>query len=193
MTGELRALEFFAGIGLARMGLERAGFRVVFANDIDPKKLQMHEGHWGPDPSYHLGDVFELEASTLPDAELAWASFPCVDLSLAGNRAGLNGKSSGAYWGFYRLLESFETANRPSMVVLENVAGMLTSRGGADLRVILDGLNNGRRAIDRCRALRPPEPPAAVRGCRDFAGYAAEPSRLRRRHPFRSRAALPRG
>lgn len=148
MTGELRALEFFAGIGLARMGLERAGFRVVFANDIDPKKLQMHEGHWGPDPSYHLGDVFELEASTLPDAELAWASFPCVDLSLAGNRAGLNGKSSGAYWGFYRLLESFETANRPSMVVLENVAGMLTSRGGADLRVILDGLNNLGYAVD---------------------------------------------
>lgn len=50
MTGELRALEFFAGIGLARMGLERAGFRVVFANDIDPKKLQMHEGHWGQTP-----------------------------------------------------------------------------------------------------------------------------------------------
>lgn len=133
------ALEFFAGIGLARMGLERAGWRVVFANDNDPKKQEMHRGHWGDDPNYHLGDVFDLLPESVPAAELAWASFPCVDLSLAGNRGGLAGADSGAYWGFYRILDALGN-RRPPLVVLENVLGMLTSHGGADLTVLVEGL-----------------------------------------------------
>jgi len=134
------ALEFFAGIGLARMGLEAAGWKVVFANDIDPKKLEMHKGHWGDDPAYRLADVFDIHHEEVPSAELAWASFPCIDLSLAGNRAGLSGASSGAYWGFHRLLAQLGD-RRPPIVIIENVHGMLTSRGGADLRLILSGLN----------------------------------------------------
>lgn len=134
------ALEFFAGIGLARMGLEAAGWRITFANDFDPKKKQMHEGHWGPDATYTTDSVFDLDADAIPSAELCWASFPCIDLSLAGNRAGLSGASSGAYWGFHRLLADLGD-RRPPIVIIENVHGMLTSRGGADLRLILSGLN----------------------------------------------------
>lgn len=141
------ALEFFAGIGLARMGLEAAGWKVVFANDIDPKKLEMHRGHWGDDPSYKLGNIFDLRPEDVPTAELAWASFPCIDLSLAGNRAGLSGASSGAYWGFYRLLDQL-TDRRPPIVIVENVHGMLTSHGGLDLRVILTGLNELGYTVD---------------------------------------------
>ena len=133
--------EFFAGVGLARMGLERAGWRVVFSNDIDPKKRVMHEGHWGWDPQYVVKDVFELEPDDVPPAELAWASFPCVDLSLAGNRAGLDGGASKAYWGFYRQLERQCRDSRPGIVVIENVPGMLSSHGGQDLATIVAGLN----------------------------------------------------
>lgn len=141
MTFEPRTvLEFFAGIGLARMGLERVGWRVVFANDIDSRKKSMHEGHWGPDPSYVLGSVFDLKAEQIPAAEMAWASFPCVDLSLAGNRAGLRGRSSSAYWGFQDLLATLQQS-RPPLVVLENVPGMLTSHGGRDLAEIVAALN----------------------------------------------------
>ncbi len=141
------ALEFFAGIGLARMGLEAAGWKVVFANDIDLKKWEMHRGHWGDDPSYKRGDIFDLHHEEIPSAELAWASFPCIDLSLAGNRAGLSGASSGAYWGFHRLLAQLGD-RRPPIVIIENVHGMLTSHGGADLRLILSGLNALGYAVD---------------------------------------------
>jgi len=140
---EKTALEFFAGIGLARMGLEAAGWEVVFANDNDPKKLGMHEGHWGPDPRYVLKDIFELEAAQIPSAELAWASFPCIDLSLAGNRAGLDGKHSSAFWGFARILNELRTIDRlPPLLILENVTGMLTSHGGDDLVRIIVELND---------------------------------------------------
>jgi DNA (cytosine-5)-methyltransferase 1 len=142
------ALEFFAGIGLARAGLERAGWRVVFANDIDQKKKQMHEGHWGPDPAYVLKDVFELATSEVPSAELAWASFPCIDLSLAGNRAGLRGGSSSAYWGFFKHLQDKGAGLRPPLVVIENVVGMLTSRDGQDLETIVSGLNELGYVVD---------------------------------------------
>ncbi len=123
------------------MGLESSGWKVVFANDIDPKKKEMHDAHWGPSPEYRLEDVFSVRPEELPAAELAWASFPCVDLSLAGNRAGLDGQSSGAYWGFYGLLKGLGAEARPPLVVLENVAGMLTSRDGEDLATIVAGLN----------------------------------------------------
>jgi len=133
------ALEFFAGIGLARMGLERAGWRVIFANDIDPLKKDMHAGHWGEDPTYLLGSVFDLNPQDIPSAEMAWASFPCVDLSLAGNRAGLRGHSSSAYWGFHDALNSLGD-RRPPIVVLENVPGLMTTHAGRDMASILAGL-----------------------------------------------------
>ncbi len=43
--------EFFAGIGLMRMGLEQAGWSVVFANDIDERKHAMYRQHFGEEPT----------------------------------------------------------------------------------------------------------------------------------------------
>ena len=42
----LTAAEYFAGIGLVRLGLERAGWRVVFANDFDPQKYEMYASYF---------------------------------------------------------------------------------------------------------------------------------------------------
>ena len=80
---------------------------------------------------------------------LATASFPCTDLSLAGARAGLGGKESSAFWGFVRLLEDLNRENRvPPLVLLENVTGFLSSRGGADFRDALLALNRLGYAVD---------------------------------------------
>lgn len=100
----MRVIELFAGIGLMRAGLEAAGFRVVFANDIEPFKAKMYVANYGPD-DFHLGDVRDLRGGELPDADLLTASFPCTDLSLAGNRAGLAGEHSGTFWEAVRLLK----------------------------------------------------------------------------------------
>jgi DNA (cytosine-5)-methyltransferase 1 len=135
-----RVAEFFAGIGLVRLALERQGLSVVFANDLDPNKLAIYAANFG-DEHFALADVHKLLTQEVPDADVFTASFPCNDLSLAGGRAGLAGPESSAFWGFERVLRAkSEAGSAPRAVVLENVPGLLTSHRGQDLRAILQAL-----------------------------------------------------
>lgn len=145
-----KALEFFAGIGLARIGLESAGFRVAWANDYEPDKKAMYDANFGEsdDHTFALGDIGAVTSDALPDdASLAWASSPCTDLSLAGGRAGLAGAQSGTFWHFIRLLEELGD-KRPSVVVLENVTGLATSHGGDDLSAAIRAFNDLGYSVD---------------------------------------------
>ena len=139
--------EFFAGIGLMRMGLERAGWRIAFANDIDEDKQRMYRDHFGDSEEFVLGDVHKLDAREIPDIGLATASFPCNDLSLAGARRGLAGDQSSAFWGFIDALTKMGH-RRPPMVLLENVTGFLSSHDGNDFRDALSALNRLGYAVD---------------------------------------------
>ncbi|WP_141887899.1 DNA cytosine methyltransferase [Leucobacter komagatae] len=145
-----RVLEFFAGIGLARMGLEEAGFQVAWANDYEPDKKAMYDAQFAEssDHSFALGDIGKVKAKDLPrDAELAWASSPCTDLSLAGTRAGLAGVQSGTFWHFTKLLRELDY-DRPEVVVLENVVGLATSHGGDDLTAAIREFNDLGYSVD---------------------------------------------
>jgi DNA (cytosine-5)-methyltransferase 1 len=145
---ERTAAEFFAGIGLMRMGLERQGWSIRFANDIDPQKLEMYKGHFGDSPGhFHLGDVHLIDPAAIPSVTLATASFPCNDLSLAGARNGLGGRQSSSFWGFIRVLEGMER-RRPRLVLLENVTGFLTSNGGNDFEAALGALSRLGYGVD---------------------------------------------
>jgi DNA (cytosine-5)-methyltransferase 1 len=128
--------EFFCGGGMVRAGLG-AGWDCLLANDIDSKKARAYATNWGGD-RLHVGDIHDLSADDAPKrADLAWASFPCQDLSLAGPGCGLNGKRSGAFWGFCALMEALvREARAPKIIALENVVGALTSNGGGDFFAI---------------------------------------------------------
>lgn len=131
------AWEFFAGGGLAGLGLD--GFRIGFANDIDAMKAAAFRANHPGVPLHH-GDVWDIDPTALPPApDLAWASSPCQDVSLAGARGGLKAKRSGAFWGFWRLVEALGE-RRPRIVVIENVAGLLTSGGGADFAAVCEAM-----------------------------------------------------
>lgn len=133
--------EFFAGIGLMRMGLEVEGWSVAFANDIDEQKKLMYETHFGIDKDrFLLGDVHELSVKSIPTVTLATASFPCNDLSLAGARNGLSGQHSSAFWGFVNLLSAMNE-RKPPLILIENVPGFLSLHGGADFRKAMRALN----------------------------------------------------
>jgi len=126
--------EFFAGIGLVREAIEPLGWECVFANDIAPDKVEMYAGRFGTD---HLlvRDVRAVAVDDLPaETDLVTASFPCIDLSLAGNRAGLAGEHSGTVWPFLDLVEArWRQETAPAALLVENVTGFLTSCGGRDL------------------------------------------------------------
>ena len=130
--------EFFAGGGMARAGLGE-GWKCLFANDFDPKKAAAYRANWGDD-ALHLGDVGLIKPRQLPGtADLVWASFPCQDLSLAGNGAGLNGARSGAFWPFWKLISQvIADGRKPRAIVLENVCGLLTSHKGADFAALCE-------------------------------------------------------
>lgn len=149
-------LEFFAGGGMARAGFGPR-WRCLFANDIDARKGASYIANWGA-ADFRLGDIHGLRADDIPGhADLAWASFPCQDLSLAGNGAGLGGARSGAFYGFRDVIAGLDRRGRaPSVLVLENVLGALTSNGGADFVALCEslralGYDPGALTIDAAR------------------------------------------
>ena len=84
-------------------------WRCLFANDFDPRKARAYADNWGAE-ELRLADVASLRPADLPGrADLAWASFPCQDLSLAGAGAGLSGSRSSAFWGFHVCCAPFAT------------------------------------------------------------------------------------
>lgn len=125
---------------MARLGLG-PGWRCLLANEIDQKKAASYRANLGGE-ALVVADVATLRATDVHGhADLAWASFPCQDLSLAGIGAGLAGARSGTFWSFWRLIEELAAQRRePRMLVLENVCGALTSHGGKDFRAIADAL-----------------------------------------------------
>ena len=132
------AFEFFAGGGLAGLGLAAGGrgFRTVFANDLCPAKARGFAANHDVAPV--VGDVWDLTPADLPGRpDLCWASSPCQDVSLAGARGGLEARRSGAFWGFWRLMRGLDAEGRgPRVVVVENVIGLLTSGDGADFAAV---------------------------------------------------------
>lgn len=117
--------EFFAGVGLAKLGLGPS-WNCLWANDFDPKKAKTYISNFG-DAEFVLGDVATIEPLSLPEkADMAWASFPCQDLSLAGWRRGMSAERSGTFWAFWRIMRDlFDEGRRPPLIVIENVKGLL--------------------------------------------------------------------
>jgi len=137
-------LEFFAGIGLVRLGLEQAGWKCLWSNDIDHKKWAMYRGYfWNHGGQYVVEDIHNLNGNDLPAADLATCSFPCVDLSLAGYYRGLafeGNERSSVFWQWIRILDEMGD-RRPPLVQVENVLGMISARGGQDFRDAISALN----------------------------------------------------
>lgn len=139
---------------MVRAGLG-AGWKCLFANDFDSKKAKAYRDNWGSDELLE-GDVKKVTIHTLPKEtpDLIWASFPCQDLSLAGGGAGLKGDRSGTFWPFWKIVKQMIEADRaPSIIVLENVCGALTSHDGQDFKAIVQafagiGFDVGAMVID---------------------------------------------
>ena len=143
MNNELWTLhQYFAGAGMAGLGLGR-DFACTFANDIDPKKGRSYAANCG-EQGLVVGDVAHLKPADLPGvADLAWASPPCQDVSLAGDRVGLNGTRSSSFWPFWKLMQALRVEGcAPRVIAIENVCGLLTSHEGKDFDAICSALTD---------------------------------------------------
>ncbi len=162
MSDRLIWYEFFAGGGMARLGLGDR-WTCALANEWCEKKAAAYTTRFGVgEPKtcneLRIGDIASLTTADLPGRpDLAWASFPCQDLSLAGAGAGLSGPRSGTFRYFWKLMDGLTKEDRaPGVVVLENVVGTITSHGGKDFAEILHriaetGYSFGPMVIDALR------------------------------------------
>lgn len=135
--GKPSCLDFFAGSGLVAEGLKDF-FTTVWANDISGKKAAVFRANHDAG-IFHLGPVEEIRGKDLPGAVLSWGSFPCQDLSLAGNMGGLSSSRSGLVWHWLRVMD--ELAETPPLAVAENVVGLVSSAGGEHYRTLHGALS----------------------------------------------------
>lgn len=183
---------------MARIGLG-AGWSCAFANDFDPVKAQTYRANFADAADHlHEGDVWALSTGDLPGrADLAWASSPCQDFSLAGGRAGLQGGRSSAFFGFWRLMQALDDAGRaPRLIVIENVVGLLTSNGGADFAALgaalgARGYRFGALEIDAANLLPQSRPRVFVVAAREVPDGLTGDSPFHTRAVKAAQAALP--
>ncbi|MBN2329261.1 MAG: DNA cytosine methyltransferase [Candidatus Omnitrophica bacterium] len=133
--------EFFAGGGMARIGLG-ARWQCLFANDNSQKKSNSYVRNFPSSSEFVCQDIAVLGLEHLPGKPaLSWASFPCQDLSLAGERNGLNANRSGTFWPFWNLMMEMGKKNRPvPIIVVENVVGAITSNQGKDFQALIESI-----------------------------------------------------
>ncbi len=163
---------------MARIGLGPS-WRCTFANEWCEKKAASYRGYFGGD-ELKVEDVANLGVHDLPGVPtLAWASFPCQDLSLAGSGAGLKGERSGTFRSFWKLMSEMSSLNRaPRIVVLENVIGALSSHGGSDFATLIDalaqaGYRAGALVVDAVRFLPQSRPRLFIVGAHATAAISS--------------------
>lgn len=119
----MKVLSLFDGISCGRVALERAGIPVeaYYASEIDENAIKVTQTNY-PD-TIQLGDVTNLDTSTLPEIDLLIGGSPCQSLSItmSTNRQNLDGKSK-LFFEYVRVLNNV----KPKWFLLENVASMKT-------------------------------------------------------------------
>jgi len=134
-VNEIRFIDLFSGIGGFRLGLERNGFKHVWSNDINKNANQIYTTQFG-EAGHYPGDVRGVDPQDIPDFDILCAGFPCQAFSIAGERAGFQDTRGTLFFEICRIAES----KRPSLLLLENVKGLLNHDGGRTFTVILQAL-----------------------------------------------------
>lgn len=145
---KMTVAELFAGVGGFRLGLERSGWKTLFANQWEPGKknqwaFDCYNKHF-PDSININEDIATVPASEIPDHTLLVGGFPCQDYSVAqtlSNSKGIEGKKGVLWWEINRIAE----AKKPKYILLENVDRLLKSpakQRGRDFAIILSCLNS---------------------------------------------------
>ncbi len=139
----MRAIELFAGIGGFRLGLERAGIGVIWANDIDPKCCAVYQARFGAG-SIICDDIAAAKLS-VPEHDLLTAGFPCQPFSAAGKKQGVRDRVRGTL--FAEIVDILER-QEPALFMLENVKRLLTMEHGQHFKTILQALTRAGYVIE---------------------------------------------
>ncbi len=170
-NGKLTLGSLFSGSGAFELGGLLAGIRPVWASEIEmfpirvtTKRLPFVK---------HYGDVNSIRGDEIEPVDIITSGSPCTDLSIAGKRAGLDGRQSGLFYQAIRIIKEMRCATDgryPRFIVWENVPGAFSSNNGEDFRAVLNAVCSVKdRGIS---VLRPPKGKWANAGCVMADGFS---------------------
>lgn len=131
-----RVISLFCGVGGIDIAFENAGFKTVFANDIDRYACKTFDDNFNIKAT--CDDVKNLKAKDLPDFDCLIAGFPCQAFSVAGYRKGFEDTRGTLFFEIARILQE----RRPQVVFLENVKNLVAHDNGKTFNVILSSLKD---------------------------------------------------
>ena len=159
----MKFIDWFAGIGGFRKGMELAGHECVGFCEFDKYAVASYTSmHLITDDQreylatldlkhrqkeilneeYRNGewfadDIRTVDARSLPEADCWCFGFPCQDISICGKQLGFTGNRSSLFFRVMYLLGQLEEEKRPTYLFIENVKNLLSVNGGWDFARLL--------------------------------------------------------
>ena len=130
-------IDFFAGVGGFRKGLELAGHKCLGFCEYDKFAVQSYRAIHETEGEWYARDIREVRAVDIPRADMWCAGFPCQDVSICGKQLGFKGKRSSLFFTVTSLVADLEEKDRPSMLFFENVKNLLSVNRGFDFARLL--------------------------------------------------------
>ena len=159
----MKFLDFFAGIGGFRKGMEAAGHDCVGFCEFDKwavasytsmhliteeqrqylstltlkqrqKEILKDEYRNG---EWYANDIRRVYAGDIPKADCWCFGFPCQDISVAGKQAGFQGNRSSLFFRVMYLVGQLKEEDKPTYLFIENVKNLLSVNGGWDFARLL--------------------------------------------------------
>lgn len=124
---KLRVFEAFAGIGSQTQALKNIGVEHEVVAIVENDKYAIDSYFKIHGEVLNLGDISKLDTKTIPDHDLFTYSFPCQDISVAGNQNGLDegsGTRSGLLWECQKVI----VEKKPKYLLLENVKNLVSEQ-----------------------------------------------------------------
>ncbi len=137
VNATLKFMDFCAGIGAGRLGLENLGMECVGFSEIDKKAEKTYRLFFGEDEK-NYGDLMRIRTNELPDFDLMIAGFPCQTFSVIGQRKGMTDERGQIIYGLIKILKE----KNIKYFILENVKGLTNHDGGNSLKIILKELED---------------------------------------------------
>ena len=130
-------IDFFAGVGGFRKGLELAGHKCLGFCEYDKFAVQSYRAIHETEGEWYAKDIREVRAADIPRADMWCAGFPCQDISICGKQLGFKGKRSSLFFTVTSLVADLEKKDRPSILFFENVKNLLSVNSGFDFARLL--------------------------------------------------------
>lgn len=132
----LKFVDFCAGIGGGRLGLESCGLKCMAYSEIDENPVNTYKLFFG-EKEINLGDLTKIDCNNIPNFDIMIAGFPCQTFSILGKRKGFNDLRGQVIYSLMKILSE----KKVKYFIMENVKGLVNHNSGKTIKTILDEFN----------------------------------------------------